>query len=136
MNLSQILEDALRNECFSFASIWMHSRSSTAEESNMQDYVAPHELTARSCSASGTKFHDLDADGRRDGGEPGLPRWIIWADYNDDGVRDAAEPFGITDAEGHYVINDIRPPRRDVHASRDAFDGIGAPSGAPCRRDV
>ncbi|MGH2931976.1 MAG: DUF7507 domain-containing protein [Gaiellaceae bacterium] len=110
LNLSQILEDALGNECFSFASIWMHSRSSTAEESNMQDYVAPHALTARSCSASGTKFHDLDADGRRDRGEPGLPRWIIWADYDDDGIRDAAEPFGITDAGGHYVINDIRPP--------------------------
>jgi hypothetical protein len=110
LNLSQILEDALGNECFSFASIWMHSRSSTAEESNMQDYVAPHELTARSCSASGTKFHDLDADGRRDRGEPGLARWIIWADYDDDGVRDSVEPFGITDAGGHYVINDIRPP--------------------------
>jgi hypothetical protein len=110
LNLSQILEDALGNECFSFASIWMHSRSSTADESNMQDYVAPHELTARSCSASGTKFHDLDADGRRDRGEPGLARWLVWADYDDDGVRDDVEPFGITDAQGHYVINDIRPP--------------------------
>jgi hypothetical protein len=109
LNLSQILEDALDDECFSFASIWMHSRSSTAEDSNMQDYVAPRELIARSCSASGTKFHDLDADGRRDRGEPGLARWIIWADYDDDGVRDSAEPFGITDAHGHYVINDIKP---------------------------
>jgi hypothetical protein len=109
LNLSQILEDALGDECFAFSSIWMHSRSSTAEQSNMQDYVAPHELVARSCSASGNKFHDLDADGRRDPGEPGLPGWIVWADYDDDGIRDDAEPFGITDAEGHYVINDIRP---------------------------
>jgi hypothetical protein len=110
LNLSQILEDALGNECFSFGSMWMHSRSSTAEQSNMQDYVAPHKIIARSCSASGDKFHDLDADGGRDPGEPGLPGWIIWADYDNDGVKDAAEPFGITDAEGHYVINDIRPP--------------------------
>ena len=110
LNLSQILEDALGDECF-FASVWMHSRSSTSEQSNMQDYVAPHKIIARSCSASGTKFHDLDAGGVRDRGEPGLPGWIIWADYDDDGVRDSAEPFGITDAEGHYVINDIRPPR-------------------------
>ncbi len=110
LNLSQILEDALGNECFAFASMWMHSRSSTSEQSNMQDYVAPHKIIARSCSASGDKFHDLDADGRRDPGEPGLPGWIVWADYDNDGVREAAEPFGITDAEGHYVINDIRPP--------------------------
>jgi hypothetical protein len=110
LNLSQILDDALGDECFAYASVWMHSRSSTSDQANMQDYVAPHELTARSCSASGMKFHDLDADGRRDRGEPGLARWIIWADYDDDGVKDAAEPFGITDADGHYVINDIRPP--------------------------
>jgi hypothetical protein len=111
LNLSQILEDALRDECFSFASIWMHSRSSTSESSNMQDYVAPREMVARSCSASGTKFHDLDADGVRDRGEPGLARWIVWADYDNDGVKDAGEPFGLTDAQGQYVINDIRPPR-------------------------
>ena len=87
----------------------MHSRSSTSESSNMQDYVAPKPLTVRSCSASGTKFHDLNANGRRDAGEPGLPRWEIWADYDDDGVRDANEPFAVTDSEGQYVINDIRP---------------------------
>ena len=114
LNLSQILEDAPGiDKCFSFASVWMHSRSSTSEQSNMQDYVAPHGLIARSCSASGTKFHDLDADGVRDPGEPGLARWLIWADYDDDGVRDTnppAEPFGITDSEGQYVINDIKPP--------------------------
>jgi hypothetical protein len=110
LNLSKILEDALDDECFSFSSMWMHSRSSTAEDSNMQDYVAPREIVARSCSASGTKFHDLDADGNHDRGEPGLARWLIWADYDDDGVRDDVEPFGITDAQGHYVINDIKPP--------------------------
>ncbi len=43
-------------------------------ESNMQDYVAPHALIARSCSASGTKFHDLDADGRaRSAASPAFP---------------------------------------------------------------
>ena len=112
LNLSQILDDALGNECFSFGSVWMHSRSSVSESANMQDYVAPHELPARSCSASGTKFHDLDADGVRDPAEPGLPRWMIWADYDNDGVRDRppVEPFGITDSEGQYVINDIKPP--------------------------
>ncbi len=110
LNLSQILGDALHDECFSYGSIWMYSRSSTSESSNMQDYVAPRGINLRSCAASGTKFHDLDGDGRRDPGEPGLPNWTIWADYDDDGVMDAAEPFAVTDSEGHYLINDIRPP--------------------------
>ena len=111
LNLNEILEGAHVDPCVSFGSIWMHSRSSTSEFSNMQDYVAPQGLTLRTCAASGTKFHDRNANGRRDAGEPGLPRWTIWADYDNDGVRDANEPFGITDDEGQYVINDIRPPR-------------------------
>jgi hypothetical protein len=56
------------------------------------------------------KFHDLDGDGVRDSSEPGLPRWLIWADYNDDGGLQSNEPFGITDDQGRYVINDIKPP--------------------------
>jgi hypothetical protein len=112
LNLTQILDDAINDGCFSFGSIWMHSRSSLADSANMQDYVAPRSIALRSCAASGAKFHDLDGDGMRDSGEPGLPRWLIWADYDNDGVRDAVEPFGITDNEGQYVINDIRPPDR------------------------
>ena len=96
--------------CFSFGSIWMHSRSSLSESANMQDYLGPRPLAVRTCSASGTKFHDANANGRRDAGEPGLPRWMIWADYDDNGVRDANEPYALTDNEGQYVINDIRPP--------------------------
>jgi hypothetical protein len=111
LNLTEILGDALGNPCFSFGSIWMHSRSSDAYFSNMQDYVAPNEVAARSCAASGTKFHDLNANGRREAEEePGLHGWEIFADYNDDGLHDPNEPFAITDSEGQYVINDIRPP--------------------------
>ena len=66
----------------------------TEDRSQLQDYIAPVPLIARSCSASGTKFHDLDADGVRDAGEPGLPGFRIWADYDHDGVRDAGEPVG------------------------------------------
>jgi uncharacterized repeat protein (TIGR01451 family) len=124
-NLNQFLADAGVDPCVSFGSIWMHSRSSTATDSNMQDYVAPQALTVRTCAASGTKFHDLNANGLRDRGEPGLPRWTIWADYDNDGVRDRGEPFGITDSEGHYVINDIRPPR-GTYRLREALPTSGA----------
>ena len=41
------------------------------------------------CKAEGTKFNDLDADGKRDAGEPGLASWRIWADYDNDGVLDS-----------------------------------------------
>jgi hypothetical protein len=109
LNLGRLLSEGFDDPCFSFRSFWMHSRSSTSDSSNLQDYVAPGPLAVRTCAASGTKFHDLDANGRRDAGEPGLPRWMIWADYDDDGVREVNEPFAVTDSEGQYVINDIRP---------------------------
>ncbi|MEO6027250.1 MAG: hypothetical protein ABIR79_10335 [Candidatus Binatia bacterium] len=57
---------------------------------------------------TGTKFEDLDADGSdREPGEPGLPGWTIYIDYDGDGVLDANEPFGVTDATGAYSIVNI-----------------------------
>ncbi len=110
LNLSSLMQVGFHDKCVAFTSIWMHSRSSISESSNEQDYVAPQPLSVRTCSASGTKFFDLDANGKRDPGEPGIPRFLIWADYDNDGVRDANEPFSETDKNGHYVIDDIRPP--------------------------
>jgi hypothetical protein len=110
LNVSELLEQAFDDQCFNFASIWMHSRSSLSETSNMQDYLAPRPLIARTCSASGTKFLDLNANGVRDGGEPGIPRFFVWADYDNDGMHDADEPYSVTDDRGHYVVHDIRPP--------------------------
>jgi hypothetical protein len=109
LNIGKLLGEFFDDPCFSFGSFWMHSRSSTSALANLQDYVAPHPLAVRTCAASGTKFEDVNANGRRDQGEPGLPRYMIWADYDDDGARDNDEPFGVTDSEGQYVINDIRP---------------------------
>jgi hypothetical protein len=110
LNLSRLLEVAFDDQCLAFGSIWMYSRSSISETSNLNDYVTPVPLSVRTCSASGTKFFDLDADGVRDADDPGLPRFLIFADYDNDGVRDATEPFSVTDDDGHYVIDDIRPP--------------------------
>jgi hypothetical protein len=110
LNLSELMQQAFHSECFAFTSMWMHSRSSNSETSNMSDYVSPEPVNVRTCSASGTKFFDLNANGVRDSGEPGLPRFLIWADYDNDGRRDANEPFSVTDDDGHYVIDDIRPP--------------------------
>jgi len=60
-------------------------------------------------SKSGMKFHDLDADGVKDDGEPGLEGWTIYVDYNDDGELDADEPSATTAADGSYTITGINP---------------------------
>ena len=93
IDLAKVLADAFGDDCLAYASVWMHSRSSTSESSNMQDYVAPQPIDARTCAAAGTKFFDRNANGQRDTGEPGLPRFEIFADYDGDGVLDAGEPF-------------------------------------------
>jgi len=44
----------------------------------------------------GTKYEDLDGDGQRDAGEPGLPGWRVWIDVNGNGSRDTFEPNMLT----------------------------------------
>jgi hypothetical protein len=110
LNLSTLLQQAFRDDCLAFTSVWMHSRSSDSMTSNMQDYVAPQPLSVRTCSASGVKFFDSNADGERDEWESGIPGFLIWADYDNDGGHDDDEPFSVSDNEGAYVIDDIRPP--------------------------
>ncbi|MFO0869997.1 MAG: SdrD B-like domain-containing protein [Pirellulales bacterium] len=64
----------------------------------------------RAATLSGTKFHDLDADGAaREGGEPGLVNWTIYVDYDNDNVLDAGEPSDLTDGNGDYLITNITP---------------------------
>ena len=110
IDLAKVLDGAFGDDCLAYASVWMHSRSSDSESSNMQDYVAPQPIDARTCAAAGTKFFDRNANGQRDDGEPGLPRFEIFADYDGDGALAAGEPSTVTDNAGHYVLDDIRPP--------------------------
>ncbi|HET8755207.1 MAG TPA: hypothetical protein VFM58_04320 [Solirubrobacteraceae bacterium] len=110
LDLAAVVSDAFNDRCFAFTSAWMHSRSSDSDSANMQDYVKPKPLEARRCAAAGTKFFDRNANGVRDAGEPGLARFRIFADYDGDGRRDSNEPFAVSDADGRYVIDDIRPP--------------------------
>ena len=58
----------------------------------------------RKATKTGTKFNDLNGDGAKDAGEPGLPGWTInaYVDVNGNGTKDAAEhrrgTSGVTDA--------------------------------------
>jgi len=55
----------------------------------------------------GIKWHDLDGDGVRDAGEPGLPGWTVYLDLNGNGQLDAGEPETVTDADGLYVFDGL-----------------------------
>src|SRR5262249_34305094 len=58
-------------------------------------------------SISGTKFHDLNGDGIKDPGEPGLQNWRIYLDTNNNGVFDPGEPNVFTDAAGNYSFTNL-----------------------------
>ncbi|KKL52884.1 hypothetical protein LCGC14_2280990, partial [marine sediment metagenome] len=74
----------------------------------MTDIVLPSaqgvEENEEGCTISGVKFNDLNGNGARDAGEPGLGGWTIYADDNDNGARDAGELFAVTDPNGNYTI--------------------------------
>lgn len=60
-------------------------------------------------SKTGKKWHDLNANGVRDAGEPGLSGWTIYVDYDDNTTFDPGEPSAVTGADGTYTLNGILP---------------------------
>ncbi|WP_264322338.1 SdrD B-like domain-containing protein [Zarconia navalis] len=60
-------------------------------------------------SIEGSKWHDLDSDGVRDSGEPGLEGWTIYLDENKNGALDSGERSTVTDADGNYRFNFVPP---------------------------
>ncbi len=55
----------------------------------------------------GSMWHDFNADGIRDAGEPGLEGWTIFLDTNADGALDAGEQSTTTDANGIYSFTGL-----------------------------
>ena len=64
----------------------------TFEEWNLENGV----------TLTGVKFSDLDGDGVRDAGEPGVAGVTIFIDANHNGILDAGERSTVTDANGNY----------------------------------
>ena len=56
---------------------------------------------------SGMKFSDLDNDGVKDAGEPGLSGWTVFLDTDDDGVLDAGETSTTTASDGSYQFTSV-----------------------------
>lgn len=52
-------------------------------------------------------WDDLDGDGIRDGGEPGLIGVTVFLDLNTNSMLDGGEPTDVTDASGNYSIDDV-----------------------------
>jgi ice-binding like protein/SdrD B-like protein/uncharacterized protein DUF4214 len=60
-------------------------------------------------SIRGAKFRDVNGNGVRNAGEPGLQGWTIFLDTNDNGFLDAGETSTLTDANGNYTFFDLGP---------------------------
>ena len=138
---------------WALASVWTHTRGEFDPESDRSlrdyDYVAPVPLLgARTCSASGMKFHDLDGDGAKDADEPGKAGVQIFADYAPyDGTLDADEPRTLTGPGGLYEIDGIvqsyvvretpleQEPTRDWHCTFPVTCMYGSPT-APLAADA
>ncbi len=60
-------------------------------------------------TVSGAKFNDVNANGTRDAGEPGLSGWTFFVDYDDDGTLDAGEPSAQSAVDGSFTIAGVRP---------------------------
>jgi hypothetical protein len=79
----------------------------------------------------GMKFHDLDGDGAKDAGEPGLDGWTIKL-FGTDGMGNSVSVQDTTDANGEYSIS-VPPGNYTVCEvlQSDWFQSFPA-SGADC----
>lgn len=65
----------------------------------------------------GCKYLDIDADGFRDGNEPGIKNVRIYLDINGNGQRDAGEPNTLTDKNGQWSFQ-VAPGTYKVREER------------------
>ncbi len=85
----------------------------------------------------GTKWNDINQDGIKDLDEPGLEGWVIFIDDNRNRRREPGEKFVITDENGDYVFEQMRPgtytiserPKPGWEQTYPGVDGAFATSG-------
>lgn len=66
-----------------------------------------HNLQPQSSQLQGKIFSDVNSDGKLTLPEPGIEGWSIYADLNNNGVQDPAEPATTTDAFGNYTFTEL-----------------------------
>jgi SdrD B-like domain len=117
LNLTAILNAAGVSACVNFVQIQVHSRSSVDINSQLQDILGPTSFSLRNCGANGTKFNDVNRNGAREAGEPGLAGWTFYVDYDSDGTMDPGEPTAVSDASGNFSFSGVNAgsfPVREV----------------------
>ena len=62
----------------------------------------------------GYKFNDLNGNGRRDAGEPGLANWTMWIDLNGNGAKDSGEET-LTNPDGSFFFTALSPGTYTIH---------------------
>jgi len=60
-------------------------------------------------SISGTKYNDLNANGRPDPGEFPIPNWQIYLDLNNNSQPEFNEPSTLTNPQGNYIFANLPP---------------------------
>src|SRR5688500_3628871 len=90
------------------------------------------EARALLASITGVAWQDRDADGVREGGEPGLAGRTVYVDANDNATADAGERLATTGADGtfsflslpagNYTLRQVLPPvwRQTLPATFDS----------------
>jgi hypothetical protein len=110
------------------------TRSSSSFTAELKDFGGPTSFDVCQ-SKSGVKFNDLDADGTRDAGEPGLPNWRInlYKDTGTIGSYDGEQVFAFrdTDANGAYSFASLFPGSYIVCEVLQATWNQSAPTSAP-----
>ena len=56
---------------------------------------------------SGVVWHDANADGIRDEDEETIPAFVVFLDEDEDGIRDSAEVFTVTNDDGEYAFEGL-----------------------------
>ncbi len=107
IDLPAVLNAMTGSPCAAYVRVHVHSRSSESIGSQLQDNVGPYPINIQSCSVTGTKFEDMDADGVRDSGEPGIGGFRIYVDLDGNGSLDAGEPTDVTDVNGAYELTSV-----------------------------
>ncbi|MBD2492629.1 Calx-beta domain-containing protein, partial [Aulosira sp. FACHB-615] len=57
----------------------------------------------------GTVWNDVNGDGIKGNDEPTLLSWTVYLDTNNNSLLDAGETSTLTDSQGNYTFNDLRP---------------------------
>ncbi len=86
-----------------------HDGSGLAGTSNGRTAEYSFDVTFRDNAIYGVKFNDLNRDGVRQAGEPGLDGIKLFLDADGDNVLDPGEQFTFTDANGEYALRDLDP---------------------------